>query len=189
MPLRSKGASQATFEVQPGRSAVLVKARSNVGPISFATSEVRGSISAEVDGSRIDVRSPVSARITVSLTSLTSGNTLYDTELKRRIDARRYPDAVVELREAARAEDGAGGGGGSSGTAVRYHLVGAIEIHDIGRSIEGSVTVESTSKGVLIVRGQQTIDIREFDLEVPTTLALKIYPEVAIEMHLEARAK
>ena len=41
----------------------------------------------------------------------------------------------------------------------------------------------------MVIRGTQTLDIREFALEVPTTLALKIYPEVAIEMHLEARPR
>jgi polyisoprenoid-binding protein YceI len=176
--VKPKGAAQTTFEVVPGRSAVLVKARSNVGPISFATSELRGEISAEVDGHSIDTTAPVKAQLIVSLRSLTSGNTLYDTELKRRIDARRYPDAVVELSHASHLA-------GSD----RYELSGRIEIHDVVRVLDGSVTVESLAKGALVVRGQQAIDIREFDLAVPTTLALKIYPEVSIELHLEARAR
>ncbi len=42
---------------------------------------------------------------------------------------------------------------------------------------------------MMVIRGQQTLDIREFELDVPMTLALKILPEVSVEMHLEARAQ
>ena len=176
--MRSKGGSQTIFEVQAGRSAVLVKARSNVGPISFATSELHGEISADVDGKSIDATAPVKARLSVALRSLTSGNSLYDTELNRRIDARRYPDAVLELEHATHL----------AGTN-RYELGARIEIHDVVRPIGGIVTVDSLGQGAIVVRGQQTLDIRDFDLEVPTTLALKIYPEVSVEIHLEARSQ
>jgi polyisoprenoid-binding protein YceI len=174
----ARGATLTTFDVRPGRSAVLVKARSNVGPISFATSEVHGEISGDVDGAIIDAGSPVKAQLTVSLRSLTSGNTLYDTELKRRIDARRFPDAVLELERTVKAAE-----------TGRYDLEGRIELHDVVRILAGSVVAEPVRDGLLVVRGTQTLDIREFSLEVPTTLALKIYPEVVIEMHLEARAR
>ena len=176
--MRPGGGSQTIFEVQAGRSAVLVKARSNVGPISFATSELHGEISADVDGRTIDATAPVKARLSVALRSLTSGNTLYDTELKRRIDARRYPDAVLELEHAVHL----------AGTN-RYELGARIEIHDVVRPIGGIVTIDPLGQGAIVVRGQQTLDIRDFDLEVPTTLALKIYPEVSVEIHLEARSQ
>lgn len=176
--MRSRRAVQTAFEVLPGRSAVLVKARANVGPISFATAEVRGALCADLEADMVDTAGPVTGRLSVSLSSLTSGNSLYDTELKRRIDARRHPDAVLELERARRVE----------GTG-RYELAGRIEIHDVTRPLTGSVTVEPLQRGILVVRGQHTLDIREFDLEVPTTLALKIYPEVSVEMHLEARSR
>ncbi len=176
--MRSTRAVQTTFEVVPGRSAVLVKARSSVGPISFATSEVRGEISGELVGDTIDAAAPVTGRLSVSLSSLTSGNSLYDTELKRRIDARRFPEAVLELEHAALVE----------GTS-RYDLTGRIEIHAVTRPLSGSVTVRPVRRDVLVVRGQHSLNIREFDLDVPTTLSLKIYPEVSVELHLEARAR
>jgi hypothetical protein len=166
----------AVFDVVPRRSAVLVKARSNVGPISFATSEVRGMISAEVDGKVIDLDAPITAELSVSLRELTSGNTLYDTELKRRIDVRRYPDATLHLDEVTRV-----------GESNRFELTGRIELHAVVRAMRGVVSVERLERDVIVVRGQQTLDIREFDLDVPPLLALKIYPEVSVEMHLEAR--
>lgn len=167
------------FEVQPGRSAVLVKARSNVGPISFATSHVRGEISAKLEGKTIDLDSPITAELTVSLRELTSGNSLYDTELKRRIDARRYPEATLHLERATR----------TTTESNRFELSGRIELHAVVRPLHGVVTVERLERDKMAIRGQQTLDIREFELDVPTMLALKIFPEVSVEMHLEARAQ
>jgi len=52
-------------------------------------------------------------------------------------------------------------------------------------------TVETATipTAVYMRLGQHSLNIREFDLAVPTTLALKIYPEVSVELHLEARAR
>jgi len=175
--VRSRGVAQTTFVVEPSRSAVLVKARSNVGPISFATSDIHGKIEVGVDGETVVDGAPTAAHLTISLKSLTSGNSLYDTELRRRIDARRFPDASLELERAAK-----------TGDTGQFALSGRISIHDVVRPIEGSVTIEPVRRGILVVRGVETLDIREFALEVPTTLALKIYPEVSVEMHLEALA-
>ncbi len=149
-----------------------------MGPISFATSEVRGAISVETDGKAIDLEAPVTAELTVSLRELTSGNSLYDTELKRRIDARRYPEATLHLEQVAR-----------TGEAKEFELAGSIELHAVVRPLHGVVTVERLERDRMVIRGQQTLDIREFGLDVPTTLALKIFPEVTVEMHLEARAQ
>jgi polyisoprenoid-binding protein YceI len=166
------------FDVQPDRSAVLVKARSNVGPISFATSQVTGVITAEIDGKVIDLEAPITADLTVSLRELTSGNSFYDTELKRRMDARRYPEATLHLEQVERAAE-----------SKEFGLSGRIELHAVVRPLRGVVTVERLELDRMVIRGQQTLDVREFGLDVPATLALKIYPEVSVEMHLEARAQ
>jgi polyisoprenoid-binding protein YceI len=175
----ARATAPTVFEVQPGRSAVLVKARSSVGPISFATSHLRGAITAELEGKAIDLDSPITAELTVSLRELTSGNTLYDTELKRRIDARRYPEATLHLEHASRTAD----------ESNRFELSGRIELHAVVRPLLGVVTVERLEHDMMVIRGQQMLDIREFELDVPTMLALKIFPEVSVEMHLEARAQ
>ena len=177
--MRSTRVAQTTFDVTPGRSAVLIKARSSVGPISFATSDVRGQISAGVDADTIGADAPVAGQ----------------------------PDGVAHvahvgqrpLRHRAEAADRraalprgllAAGACGQGATATnRYDLTARLEIHDVVRPLVGFVTVEPLRRDVLVVRGQQTLDIREFDLDVPTTLALKIYPEVSVEMHLEAQAR
>jgi hypothetical protein len=116
-------------------------------------------------------------RLEIPLQTLTSGNTLYDSEIHRRINTRRHPTATIGLLGARRSADGHG-----------YALTGVIQFHDQTREISGSITAEFSRPDVLVVRGEQTLDIRDFGLESPNTLGLKIYPDVMIEMHLEGRS-
>jgi polyisoprenoid-binding protein YceI len=176
--LSTVDASPVTFDVLPGRSAVLVKARSNVGPISFATTDIEGTFSGVVEDGHIATDGVVTGHLTVSLQGLTSGNVLFDSELRRRIDTRRFPSAILELQGATLSVD-----------RSRYELTSTLEMHDVTRAISGSVSVEISGQDTAVVRGEQTLDVRDFDLEVPTTLALKIYPDVLIELHLEGKAR
>jgi hypothetical protein len=176
--LSTRAPSQVRFAVAPGRSAVLVKARSPLGPISFATSRVSGTLILTVRGGVIDTSAPMEGRLEVPLQTLTSGNTLYDTEFRRRIDTRRHPSATIDLLGAAPSDDGHG-----------YAVTGEIEFHNETRAIAGTVTADFPRPDVLVVRGEQTLDIREFNLETPNGLGLKIYPDVLIEMHLEGHVE
>jgi polyisoprenoid-binding protein YceI len=176
--LSTQDASPSIFDVSPGRSAVLIKARSNVGPISFATSEVAGSFSACVRDHQVEVADILEGQLSVSLKGLTSGNNLYDAELRRRIDTRRHPAAILELKTAVRID----------GTS-RYELTSSIEFHNVTRTIGGVVSIEVSKDNTLVIRGEQILDVRDFNLETPTTLALKIYPDVWVEMHLEGIAR
>jgi hypothetical protein len=67
-------------------------------------------------------------------------------------------------------------------------LSGTVTFHGVTRNINGTVTANLSTPGTVIVQGKQVIDIREFELGVPSTFMLKIYPDVEIEMHLEAEA-
>lgn len=166
-----------TYRVLPTKSAVLIKARSNVGPIVFATGDIDGTIAAGLDESGILSDTEVTARLEVRLSSLASGNSLYDAELLRRVDARRFPVAIVELLNSSRL-----------GKTDDFELSGNLTVHGVMKPISGKVTAESTGLSRIIVNGEQVIDIRDFALAMPSNLMLKIYPDVWIEMHLEAES-
>ena len=51
-----------------------------------------------MDGS-LDLEQPVSGELELAVERLTSGNQLYDRELRRRIDARRYPTIAGRLTQ------------------------------------------------------------------------------------------
>jgi DNA-binding PadR family transcriptional regulator/polyisoprenoid-binding protein YceI len=163
------------FALDPERSAVIIDARSTVGPISFGTAGVHGSLyAALVDGAVSMERAP-SGWLTIDVAGLSSGNKLYDAELQRRIDARRFPTARVELRECAPSAPGA-----------RYSLRGELTFHGITRAAQGTVNVDTGTENRLVIDGEQVFDIRDFDLPSPTMLMLRIFPDVRVRLHAEA---
>jgi polyisoprenoid-binding protein YceI len=166
------------FHVTPNLSAVVVKARSNVGPITFGTTHVSGEIVCRVQGDRLAEIERASAYLELPVASLSSGNDLYDAEIHRRMDVRRYPVIRVELTSATQIAD-----------ADRLLLSGKITLRDELQELHGAVSVGYLDLNTIVVEGEQALDIRDFRIEVPSTLLLKIYPEVLIEMHIEARAE
>ena len=163
------------FRLNPERSAVLIDVRSTVGPLSFGTLGVSGTVHAAVVGGALRTDEPPSGRITIDVSCLNSGNQLYDAELLRRIDARRFPTASVDLRECA-----------PTGPGTRYRLAGELTFHGVTRMAEGTVSIDALSDRHLVIAGEQVFDIRDFALSSPTVLMLRIFPDVRVSLHAEA---
>jgi PadR family transcriptional regulator PadR len=164
-----------TFHLVPGRSVVLIEVRSTVGPLSFGAIGVTGSLQAGISDGILRTDVSPSGRLQFNVSGLGSGNRLYDAELMRRIDARRYPTVAVELQEC---ED--------SGPGNRYRLKGRVTFHGVTRPAQGTVSVEAVSGSHLIITGEQVFDIRDFALASPTVLMLRIYPDARVRLHAEA---
>ena len=168
-------AARTRFRVVTDRSAVLIEARSNVGPITFGSTAVVGFVEAEIDGDAVETASLPSAQLSVDLSSLRSGNRLYDAELLRRVDARHHPTTTVELREAVRI-----------GNTNRYQVTGDLTFHGVSRTTSGTVAVSLPGSGKIQVVGEHQFDIRDFDIVAPSVLMLRIYPDVHVQLQLEA---
>ena len=163
------------FDLIKDRSVVVVEARSSIGPIAFGTTAVRGWIDVELIDGLVAVESSPTAWLEVSLAELSSGNTVYDSELLSRADARRFPTAVVDLHQVSRMGDG-----------NRYQLEGDVTFHGVTRRLGGAVTAALLDEHTMIVTGEQVFDVREFDMSLPTMPLLKIYPDVRVHLHVEA---
>ena len=118
---------------------------------------------------------PPSGSLEIKMSELRSGNDLYDAELLRRIDARRFPTASVELQECE-----------ASGPGSRYGLKGELTFHGVTRPAQGTVNVEAVSDSRLVITGEQVFDIRDFAIPSPTVLMFRIYPDVRVRLHAEA---
>jgi DNA-binding PadR family transcriptional regulator/polyisoprenoid-binding protein YceI len=171
----AEAARSRNFRLDPERSAVLIDVRSTVGPLSFGTLGIAGSFQAAMADGVLHLDFAPSGRITIDVMRLTSGNRLYDAELLRRIDARRYPTASLELRRCD-----------ATGPGTRYRLAGELTFHGITRSAEGTVSVDALSDQRLVVTGEQVFDIRDFAIPSPTMLMLRIFPDVRVRLHAEA---
>ena len=164
-----------SFQVRPDQAAVVLVARSSAGPITFGAMGIEGSIEAEMAGDSILTESSPRARLEVPVSHFTSGNQFYDSELLRRIDARRFPAAVVDLRKAV-----------AVGQTGRYHVAGDLTFHGVTQPLEGMVEITFPAPDTIVVEGRQVLDMRHFGITPPGVAMLKIYPEVRVELHLEA---
>jgi hypothetical protein len=162
------------LRVNPGRSTIVVEARSNVGPIAWEAVGPTGEFSVALSEGRPVTEPPPQGWLELRLDALTSGNRAYDAELQRRLDTRRHPVARVELREARRA-----------GNDHRVHVVALLRLHGVERDVDGEIDLEVRDDETMQVTGQQQIDIRDFGLPAPSTLMLKVYPDVRVHLVVE----
>jgi polyisoprenoid-binding protein YceI len=161
------------FEVVPESSAVLIDARSNVGPIAFGTNAVTGRVTAHVEDGALLAEPRPDAQVVVDLRSLTSGNSIYDGELGQRLDVRRYPLCTIVMTEMT-----------PVGVDDRYLAAGELNLHGLTTSISGSFSMRARPDGGLEVSGEQSFDIRDFDISTPAVLMLRIYPAVRVRIQL-----
>jgi polyisoprenoid-binding protein YceI len=165
--------TESTFRVIPDLSAVLIEARSSVGPIAFGTTALEGTVTATIADGGWAGDTPPRAAVTVDMTAIASGNSLYDAELARRIESRRFPKATVSLRDLTRV-----------GSTSRYQAGGLLTLHGVTCALLGTVTVTTGEAGALVVEGEHVVDIRDFNIPSPTVLMLRIYPDVRVHLHL-----
>jgi polyisoprenoid-binding protein YceI len=163
----------ARYEFDSVRSCIWISGRSNLHPINTETRGISGWFSAttRADGS-LDLDAPVSGRLELAVERLTSGNVLYDRELKRRIDAARYPTIVGEITRVR------------AGTAHPAYMVsGDIAFHGKTHSFEHEMLIEVHDQSVLL-SGDDVFDIREFGMKPPSMLMIRVYPEIAVRVEL-----
>ena len=164
----------ATFRIDPRRSRVWIEARSSMHPIHGEAEGLEGSIEANVADGRIEVAEGPRIQIQLPVDKLQSGKRLEDAEMMRRIDARRFPKIrgeTTELKE----------NGGA------YRVRGDLTFHGVTRPVEGEVTISAPDERSLLIEGEQVFDIREFGVEPPKILMLKVHPDVRVRVKVVAQ--
>jgi polyisoprenoid-binding protein YceI len=156
----------------PERSSVTIEGRTNLHPVHAEATGVEGHLEAEVGDGALDLSVPPRARIELAVDRIRSGNALFEREMHRRVEARKFPTIVGELRTVEEVGPG------------RYRARGDLTFHGVTREVEGEVTVTVSQDHAVEVRGRQAFDIRDFGLEAPRLLLLRAEPEVTVEVHL-----
>jgi polyisoprenoid-binding protein YceI len=162
----------ARYSFDSVRSCVWVSGRSSLHPINTETRGITGwfEASRREDGS-LDLDLPVAGELELAVARLTSGNQLYDRELRRRIDARRHP--TIQGRVTKISADG----------AHRYSVAGDIVFHGKTRSFEHGMDITLDDDEVSLT-GDYVFDIREFGMKPPSMLMVRVYPEIAVRVEL-----
>lgn len=173
----------ARYEIDPARSFVLVVARSNVHPIHLRGDGVQGHLDLvpEHDGEtgsdagHAMARAAPTGRLSLRVERLRGASGLEDAELRRHADAARFPTIDGLLTSVERLAAG------------RFRLGGDVTFRGVTRPCTGDVSLAPHAAGApteVALRGQATFDIRDFGLEPPRLLLLRVEPEVSVAVEL-----
>jgi polyisoprenoid-binding protein YceI len=163
------------YRIVPGRSRLWVEARSSLHPIKAESAALSGYVETEIGAGGVDLKSAPQGRIEVEVESLRTGNGLYDRELERRLDTRKYPRIRGEILEVTELDAGR-----------RYRVRGNLSLHGVTKTVEGEVALRVVNGGNFEVEGEKTFDIRDFGLSPPRILMLQVYPDVKVRGHVVA---
>jgi polyisoprenoid-binding protein YceI len=166
------------FRIDPARSRVWTESRSSVHPIHGEADGLQGEMDLQLLDGRLDLSVPPRIRLELDVERLKSGNALYDGEMLRRIAARRFPTIVGQVTEMREID-----------SSDRYRVAGELKFHGVTRLEDGEVTVEVNDGRTLVIEGEQTFDVRDFDIEPPKLLMLKVHPDVTVRVHVVAEAE
>jgi polyisoprenoid-binding protein YceI len=163
----------AAYRILGGESEMLVSATSSVHPIDGVASALSGTIDVDIADGR--VRELFKGRLEVPIDGLRSGNGLYDAELQRRVDSRRHPLLVGEVRSASPAnKDGL------------FNVEGDVTFHGATRPVTGTLTMHAGEDGRVVLEGEHVFDVRDFDVRPPRILMLRVHPNVTVRIRLVA---
>jgi polyisoprenoid-binding protein YceI len=154
---------------------VWIDAKSSVHPIHSQSDGLEGYVELAIgeDGA-VEESAAASARLSLPVDRLRSGNVFEERELKRRIDARRFPTIDGELSSLSADGDGA------------YVVEGTITFRGESRVYEAPMTIEVLDDRTVRLAGEASFDIRDFGMEPPRILLLRVEPEVTVRVEIVA---
>ena len=151
-----------------------IDARSNVHPIHTEAEGLEGWLELDSTDGKVNGDQAPRGHLEFPIDNLKSGNPLEDREMRRRTDARRYPTISGDLKALKQ-----------SGDTSRYVVSGDLTFRGVARTYEDEMTIEIDGATVNLA-GQSTFDIRDFGMEPPRILMLKVQPEVTVRVEIVA---
>jgi hypothetical protein len=162
------------YRIVPERSQVIIDASSSVHPIHTRTNGLEGFVELTLTGGRVDVGAMKRGWLSLPVDRLRSGNPLEDRELRRRIDARRFPTIDGELTHL------------ESMDGDQYLVGGDLTFRGTTRAYEAPMTISALDDNTMRLTGQATFDVRDFGMEPPRILMLRVHPEVEVRVEIVA---
>ena len=150
----------ARYEFVPEKSRVIIDGRSSVHPIHSSTDGLEGFIDLQTG----------EGRVSFAVARLRSGNPLEDREMKRRIDAKNYP--TIE---------------GGLTSLEAGHAVGELTFRGVTKTVNGELTITPVDDDTIEVSGESTFDVRDFGMQPPRILMLRVHPDVKVRIEITAR--
>ena len=159
----------ARYRLVPERSKIWAEARSSLHPIKVETTGLEGFVEMTIVDGHIDTNAPVSGNVELDASLLKTGNGLYDRELASKLEIRKYPRVRGRIISVKALDSG-----------TSYRVQGELSLHGQSSAVQGDVQMRMIDATTVEFQGEQTIDIRNFGLEPPKFLMLKVYPDVKL---------
>jgi len=156
------------YLIVPDESSVEMSASSSLHPIRSRTNGLEG---------WLDFGAETTGHLELAVDRLRSGNPLEDREMRRRVDARRFPTITGDLTGLAPAGDDG-----------HFTVRGDVTFRGVTRTYEGEMTITAVDDDTIRLEGSHTFDVRDFGMEPPRILLLRVHPDVAVTVEIVARA-
>ncbi|MEZ5171159.1 MAG: YceI family protein [Acidimicrobiia bacterium] len=153
----------ARYEFVPGESTIALDASSSVHPIHTSTAGLTGFL--DLDRQEGELHVP--------LGELRSGNPLIDRETRRRLDTKRHPEITAVVSTLTKTDE------------HTYATAGTIEA--MGETVEAEGVLTITPDDSLRITGTRSFDVRDWGLQPPKLLMVKVHPDVTAHISLLAR--
>jgi len=165
------------YTIEADESAVWIEARSSLHPIHSMTHGMGGYLEAAVgaDG-LLELSSAPRAHLELPIAEMSSGNGIYDREMMRRVEAGRFPTITATLRQMTPGE--------SEGS---YVAEGDVTFRGVTQRVSDEVRLSTPDSGTLVFEGRHVFNLRDFGMEPPRIMMLKVYPEVTIRVRIVAK--
>ena len=167
------------YTIVPTESRVSIEARSSLHPIHSETDGLEGWFEADVlGGGRLNPATRPSGHLELPVDNLSSGNPLYDREMRRRVDARRHPTVAGDLTEMKATDED-----------HRYQVSGDVTFRGTTNSYVDEMRVSFPEDGVVHLEGSHVFDIRDFGMQPPKILSFRVYPDVTVTVAVVGRSE
>jgi polyisoprenoid-binding protein YceI len=166
-----------TWTVDPERTTVTIDGKSSLHAIhgTVRPGSVTGTVEATLADGLVDTGAPVSGTIAFPMEALSFGNAMYDRELPKRMETTRYPEVSLALDKVQPVEPGT------------HQVTLTLGLHGTSVAFDETVRTEVTDDGTtLTVSGQHRFDVRQFGVEPPRMLGMKVHPEFTVSVKVVA---
>jgi hypothetical protein len=169
----------ARYRIVPERSRVWIDARSSLHPIRSTSEGLEGYVELQLGADGVvDVTERPAGSLSLAVGRLSSGNRIEDREMHKRIDARRFPTIQGVLREIQPID----------GDRI-YQVSGEVTFRGVSRPHQDQMTIHQVDEGgteTVRLEGASRFDIRDYGMEPPRILMLRVEPEVDVRVDVIA---
>jgi polyisoprenoid-binding protein YceI len=166
------------YAVDGRASSLTYEAKSSLQVITGRAEELDGYVQAAWTEEGALLADPAPAmHLEVPVTRLRSGSTIKDQEVWRLIDVERSPTIFAELRSIE-----------SLYAPLVYRATGDVTLGGTRKAYAGQLVVAKEGPDAVSVRGDLEIDIRDYGLEPPRALFVRIEPVIVVHLSLVATA-